>query len=251
GLDAAAQRTQHLQRHVRRHFDRALGIREGVRCERRLPEEARVNRRAILRQWRAAVGPEAAEVSRQYLIAIAVLIALTAGAGAAEIDAQHHRIAGRESRDAASDALDDPGAFVSEHDRLGSSIPSVNVDVGVADTARDQAHQDLASARLLYIERLDGRRARSGARNGGLDFHAVYRPKVRADSGTHIPWNVDRTRTGMRSRATGPSSIRRASRMARSLWFAANRFTSASRYPSASAAPGPTTKLGSCTPQPS
>lgn len=56
-----------------------------------------------------------------------------------------------------------------------------------------------------------------------------YVPLASACSGTHMPWKVERTRTGSLSSAIGPSATRRASSTARSLRFSANRLTITSR----------------------
>ncbi len=60
-------------------------------------------------------------------------------------------------------------------------------------------------------------------------FQTRYVPVASACSGTHMPWKVERTRTGSLRSATGPSARRRASSTARSLRFSANRLTITSR----------------------
>src|SRR6185312_4357291 len=108
------------------------------------------------------------------------LVALAARTGAAEIHAQNDGVARREPRHTAPHALDDACAFVTEHDRLGTSVARMDVDVGVADTGGDHADQNLTRARLFDVQRLDARGKRGDPRYGGLDLHAVYRPEVTA-----------------------------------------------------------------------
>src|SRR5439155_6598818 len=63
----------------------------------------------------------------------------------------------------ASDVLDDPGAFVTEEDREGHTpaVRDLDVEIGVADTARIQADED-----LVVPETIEGDWVDSDARGG-------------------------------------------------------------------------------------
>src|SRR5437016_398182 len=57
----------------------------------------------------------------------------------------------------ASDVLDDAGAFVTEEDREGHApaVRDLDVEIGVADTARSQADEDLVVPEIIEGDRLD------------------------------------------------------------------------------------------------
>src|SRR5438105_15743488 len=56
-----------------------------------------------------------------------------------------------------SDVLDDAGAFVTEEDREGHApaVRELDVEIGVADTARSQADEDLVVPEIIEGNRLD------------------------------------------------------------------------------------------------
>src|SRR5207244_8138577 len=57
----------------------------------------------------------------------------------------------------ASDVLDDAGAFVTEEDREGyaPAVRDLDVEIGMADTARGQADEDLVVPEIIEGNRLD------------------------------------------------------------------------------------------------
>ena len=73
-----------------------------------------------------------------------------------------------------ADRLDDPGAFVAQHDRPVEREAADAVDdvqVAVTDAGRHGAHQHLAAERLVDVDRLDRQRFLHLAKYGGFDLH--------------------------------------------------------------------------------
>src|SRR5439155_21937195 len=83
-------------------------------------------------------------------------------------------VAGRERADALADPLDHARAFVPQHGRrvAGGIGAGGRVQVGVADTARDEAHEDLACFRLSQVDLLDLERPAELLEHRGPDLHA-------------------------------------------------------------------------------
>ena len=72
-------------------------------------------------------------------------------------EAGDHAVARREHRHVLTDRLDDSGALVAEHRRGDHRVEAVDeVQVGVADAARAGTDDDLAAARLVEVDLLDG-----------------------------------------------------------------------------------------------
>ena len=72
--------------------------------------------------------------------------------------------------DVVADRLDDAGAFVAQHERPVEREAAEAVDhvqIAVADAGGDGAHQHLAAARLVDVDRLDGQRLVHLAEDGG------------------------------------------------------------------------------------
>src|SRR5207249_11760277 len=69
----------------------------------------------------------------------------------------HDPVIGPHGGHRASDVLDDAGAFVTEEDREGHApaVRDLDVEVGVADTARSQADEDLVVPEIIEGNRLD------------------------------------------------------------------------------------------------
>ena len=79
----------------------------------------------------------------------------------------------RKRRDAVADLLDDAGAFVPEHGRrvAGRVGAGGGVEIGVADAAGDEAHENLAGARLGEVDLADRERRTELLEDGGSDLH--------------------------------------------------------------------------------
>src|SRR5204862_627125 len=83
-------------------------------------------------------------------------------------------VAGPHRRDVRTDRLDDPRAFMAEHDRpveREAADPVDDMQIAVTDAGRDGAHQHLAAQRLVDIDRLDRQRFLHLAEYGGLYLH--------------------------------------------------------------------------------
>jgi hypothetical protein len=63
-------------------------------------------------------------------------------------------VAGLDSRHRLANSFHYAGAFMAQHDRAGNSTLA-EIDVGVANSAGHQAHQNLVSARTLHLQTLD------------------------------------------------------------------------------------------------
>src|SRR5262249_46540417 len=73
--------------------------------------------------------------------------------------------------EARTDRLDDARALVAEDDRARADPVAVaDVQIGVADAGGGQADEDLARARLVEPQRLDGRPRAGALDDGGLDL---------------------------------------------------------------------------------
>ena len=84
-------------------------------------------------------------------------------------------IAARDERDAVADALDDTRAFVAEHAggisrRIGAGG---GVEVGVADAAGGEPHENLTRLRLGEIDLLNDERAAELLENCCADLHGT------------------------------------------------------------------------------
>ncbi len=88
---------------------------------------------------------------------------------------RHDVVSGRDERHSLPHALDDAGAFVTQHARCvpGRIGSRRGVEVGVADPARDEPHEDLAGPRLGELDRLDDERAAELLEHRGTDLHGA------------------------------------------------------------------------------
>jgi hypothetical protein len=104
------------------------------------------------------------------------------GTRAAAAVAHHDGVARPDPCHAVADLLDDAGALVPEHDRIALLVPrdlrpdALHAQVGVADPAGDEPHQDLVRPRLVELDVLEGEGASRGVRDGGFDDDGhIYR----------------------------------------------------------------------------
>ena len=101
--------------------------------------------------------------------------AQAAAAPAGGDEAERDVVAGRDVVDALPHGLDDAGALVPEHHRhaAGAEVAVGEVEVGVAHAGGGDAHEQLAGARRLELDLLDGERRVVGVQDGGADPHAT------------------------------------------------------------------------------
>ena len=87
--------------------------------------------------------------------------------------------------DAVADALDNACALMPEHGRrvAGRVGAGRGVEVGVADAARDEAHEHLAGLRLRERHLLDDERRPELLQHRGPNLHPAHSNSSRADSG--------------------------------------------------------------------
>jgi hypothetical protein len=88
---------------------------------------------------------------------------------------RHDVVSGRNGDDALADRLDDARSLVSQHARR---VPARiraggRVQVGVADAAGDEAHEDLAGLGLREVDLLHGERPPELLEHGGADPHIL------------------------------------------------------------------------------
>src|SRR5579885_2161926 len=86
GLAAAGERAEQLDRRILAHLHRIAFLRQRKRAERRLLEECAVDRFAVLRQQRGAIGARAfhLQIERMHTVAVQVLRAVLARAAPRE-----------------------------------------------------------------------------------------------------------------------------------------------------------------------
>ena len=108
----------------------------------------------------------------QRLVAVAEAVDALPALGSEERD---HVVAGRDERDAVTDALDDAGSLVPEHARrvAGRVGAGGGVEVGVADAAGGEPDEHLAGLRLGEVDLLDDERAAELLENCCADFHGA------------------------------------------------------------------------------
>ena len=133
-------------------------------------------RLAVAREARGAVG----QVAEPLLVAdrdaavgaVAEAVDALPALGGEERD---HVVAGRDERDAVTDALDDAGALVAEHaGRVAGRVGAGGgVEVGVADAAGGEPDEHLARLRLGEVDLLDDERAAELLENCCADFHGA------------------------------------------------------------------------------
>ena len=147
---AAAEQGGLPQRHGRRQRHDAGGRHDGALGEAR-DGEAVLQRRAVRqREPRGAVHQRAAEARVAGRAAERRPARAAGAARAARGDhAEDDAVARRDVHDALADGLDRPGALVPEHHRPAALAEAAGgeVDVGVADAGRGDAHQHLAGLR--------------------------------------------------------------------------------------------------------
>src|SRR5581483_10785536 len=88
---------------------------------------------------------------------------------------RHHVVAGGNRDDAVADRFHDSGAFVTQHGRriAGGIGTRRRVEIRVADTARDEADEDLAWLRLRQVDLLNLERAAELLEHSGTDVHGA------------------------------------------------------------------------------
>jgi len=174
GLDAAGQGPQRRQRRLGRDLhDVALGA-DRIGGEGGLAEEVAVDRLAVLRERRCAVGTPAGKVGAEEFMAIARLVLVATGAMAAGIEAHHHRVARRDLGHRAADGMDHARTLMPQDDRLRDRKGLVaHRDVGVADARGDQANQDLVVPNIFQVELLDRHRRVRRPHHRGKNLHHV------------------------------------------------------------------------------
>jgi hypothetical protein len=100
---------------------------------------------------------------------------LTVRAGAATVEAHDDPIADSHMPDAASDGLDDPGTFVTKHNRHRDRQHAIaHSDVCVADSAGDDSDEQLIVSRNIQLDVVDteGKIAALADRRYGNSHHA-------------------------------------------------------------------------------
>ena len=106
------------------------------------PKKNAVYAFAALGQRGASVGPCTGEIVAEKLVTVGWSVVLAARAMTAAVKAHENVITHADLRDRLSDALDDAGALVAEHDRLRDRIGLIaHRDIGVTDSRCDQTHE--------------------------------------------------------------------------------------------------------------
>ena len=175
GREPAGERGAAVERRLGADLrERDLGH-HGVLGERRGAHEV-PQRLAVAREPRGAVG----EVAEALLVAdrdaavgaVAEAVDALPALGGEERD---HVVAGRDERDAVTDALDDAGTLVAEHaGRVAGRVGAGGgVEVGVADAAGGEPDEHLARLRLGEIDLLDDERAAELLEDCGADLHGA------------------------------------------------------------------------------
>ena len=156
-LDAAAEWSHHLERHVARNLDDGAFVAQRVRRERRLIEECAVHHLVALAHRLRLVGePGEAEIGGEVIDAVADFSLLARHADAAGVEAHDHVVSGLQLRDLRAHLLDDAGAFVSvdSGEWSGNGLFPRN-QVGMADADADYPHDHLVGPRLIELDLLD------------------------------------------------------------------------------------------------
>ncbi len=173
GGQPAGEQAGAVERGVGAHLrQRDLGHHGGLRERRGTHEVAK--RIAVELQARGAVGQVAQVLLLAYRQAevgarVAAVDALTALRG----EQRDHVVADRERAHLGADGLDDAGALVAQHGRRVARRVDARrgVEVGVADAAGDQPHQDLALLRLGELDLADVQRRAEFLEHRGADLH--------------------------------------------------------------------------------
>ena len=154
--DAAPDQRRDLGRHAvghRDHRGRRHDLGRGHRPDREVGED----RRAVgAGEARRPVGLRVAQRRRSGAQPLAAALALAA-AQAGRVPGQGDRPPDDARVEPRTDRLDHARALVAQHDRprpLPVAVP--DVEVGVADARRGHPHEDLARARVVEPQRLDG-----------------------------------------------------------------------------------------------
>ena len=153
---AAADQRRDLGRHAVGHRDHR-GRRHDLGRRHRADREVGEDRRAVgAGEARRAVGLGVAQRRRSGAQPLATALALAA-AQARRVPGEGDRAADDGRVEPRSDGLDDAGALVAEHDRPRPlPVAVADVEVGMADARRRHPHEDLARARVVEAQGLDG-----------------------------------------------------------------------------------------------
>src|SRR5690606_688461 len=172
GLDAAAERREHIERQVIVAPDDLARPGQRMGRKRRLPEETREDRLAVVRMAAAAVLAVAAghvQIAKRQ--AIRGLAALAVLAGTAGRRGHDHVIAGYHLGNAGADLLDDAGAFVAEDRWPRQGRIGQHGEVGVAQPGGDDPDENVTGARLGELDLIKSHRAVVGGGEGRGDLH--------------------------------------------------------------------------------
>ena len=173
-LQAAAQRGQQLQRQVLFHLHEIAHRCERVGGKGGLAEEMPFH--AASEIGIAAAGAPKSEVELVEIPAIGRAPAAACPAGAAGLVGKDDVIAAPEAFHILPGPLDDARALMAQDQRpLRCIVPLVDIaDVGVADAACRDTHQDLVIPRTLHLEGLDRQGAAPVAQDGRLDRLGLF-----------------------------------------------------------------------------
>jgi hypothetical protein len=165
------------------------------RCERDLRHHRRLGERARAHEVadRLAVAREARRPVREVALVLLVadgeaqvrpLVAAVNALAALRAEERDDVIARRHRRHVFADRLDDPGSLVAENRRrvAGGIGAGGRVQVGVADAARGEPHQNLTRAGIGEIDLGDVQRLAELLEDRGADLHRSHPPTIRSRS---------------------------------------------------------------------
>ncbi len=157
GLEAAAVRCDLGQVDGLVDDHAVVGVGDGVLGEAGLAEEVAEDGRPVAAVRRAAIHPHAHVVEQQRRVAVADQVVRAVLAAAAGPEREHDVVADLDTADVFADGLDDAGALVTED--VGEHLrrqEALEVDVGVAQTGRDDLDEDLVGLRIGELDLLEG-----------------------------------------------------------------------------------------------